>query len=72
MKYWYVYIVEKRKSLYVGMTSDIQNRLRQHGWPVLLFFEKFEDKDRALRREIEIKGWSACKKRDLIKEYSQH
>ena len=66
MKRWYVYIVRKSNGMYVGMTSDLQNRLRQHGWPVLLFFEKFENKDRASRREQEIKDWSSRKKRDLI------
>ena len=37
MKYWYVYIVGKDDGMYVGMTSDLQNRLRQHSWPDLLF-----------------------------------
>ncbi len=37
MKRWYVYIINKNSSMYVGMTSDIQNRLRQHDWPELLF-----------------------------------
>ena len=71
MKHWYVYIVGKRDGIYVGMTSDLQNRLRQHSWPNLLFLENFENKDRAARREQQIKGWSARKKLDLIKEYSQ-
>jgi predicted GIY-YIG superfamily endonuclease len=71
MKLWYVYIVGKSDGMYVGMTSDLQNRLRQHGWPALLFFEYFENKERALSREREIKGWSYRKKRDLIIMFSQ-
>ena len=71
MRHWYVYIVGKDNGMYVGMTSDLQNRLRQHGWPDLLFFEIFENKEPALGREKEIKGWSSRKKRELIKESSQ-
>ena len=71
MKRWYVYIINKNSSMYVGMTSDIQNRLRQHDWPELLFYEYFENKERALRREREIKGWSIRRKRDLILKFSQ-
>ena len=71
MNHWYVYIVNKNDKMYVGMTSDLQNRLRQHGWPALLFFEFFENKERALSREREIKGWSSRKKWDLIKGSSQ-
>ncbi len=66
MKYWYVYIVGKDSGMYVGMTSDIQNRLRQHDWPELLFLEPFENKELALKREREIKSWSSHKKRALI------
>jgi len=71
MNHWYVYIVNKNGKMYVGMTSDLQNRLRQHDWPALLFSENFENKERALSREREIKGWSSRKKWDLIKGFSQ-
>ncbi|MDF1527399.1 MAG: hypothetical protein RRA15_13700 [bacterium] len=71
MKDCYVYIVGKDDGMYVGMTSDLQNRLRQHSLPDLLFLENFENKERAVRREQQIKGWSVRKKLDLIKEYSQ-
>jgi predicted GIY-YIG superfamily endonuclease len=71
MKRWYVYIVTKNSGMYVGMTSDIQNRLRQHGWPKLEHLEVFQDSNQALQREKEIKGWSSMKKRDLIKGSTQ-
>jgi predicted GIY-YIG superfamily endonuclease len=28
---WWVYIVEKKGKLYVGITTDMENRMRQHG-----------------------------------------
>jgi len=28
---WWVYIVEKKIGLYVGITTDLENRMRQHG-----------------------------------------
>jgi len=37
---WWVYIVDKSGKLYVGITTDIDNRLRQHGNTPLLHREK--------------------------------
>lgn len=28
---WWIYIVDKGGKFYVGLTTDIENRLRQHG-----------------------------------------
>jgi len=33
MDNWWVYIVEKKTGLYVGITTDLENRMRQHGQP---------------------------------------
>jgi predicted GIY-YIG superfamily endonuclease len=30
---WWVYIVGKKTGLYVGITTDLENRMRQHGQP---------------------------------------
>jgi predicted GIY-YIG superfamily endonuclease len=68
---WVVYIIYKSNQIYVGMTSDLQNRLRQHGWPDLLHVEFFTSKECASQREIEIKRWSNQKKRDIINAFSQ-
>jgi len=68
---WYVYIVKKREHLYVGITSDLQNRLRQHGWPDLLYTELFKEKERAINREKQIKTWSHSKKQNLIYGHSK-
>jgi predicted GIY-YIG superfamily endonuclease len=52
--------------MYIGMTSDLQNRLKQHGWPALLLWETFDNREQASKREREIKGWSIQKKKALI------
>ncbi len=59
---WYVYIIEKDKRLYTGMTTDIKNRLRQHGNSPLLYQETFNTKQEAASREKQIKGWRRQKK----------
>ena len=67
MKQYYVYIMTNRsRTLYTGMTNDLQNRLGQHDWPELLLWEMFDTKEQASMREKEIKGWSIRKKQDLI------
>jgi predicted GIY-YIG superfamily endonuclease len=67
MKYWYVYIIEKEQQLYVGITTDLQNRMYQHGNPALLYSEKLKYKEQAANREKQMKGWSRYKKREFIK-----
>ena len=39
MDNWWVYIVEKKTGLYVGITTDLENRMRQHGQPTPLYCE---------------------------------
>ena len=31
MEKWWIYRIEKKTELYVGVTTDLQNRMRQHG-----------------------------------------
>jgi predicted GIY-YIG superfamily endonuclease len=71
MKIWIVYILERDGRLYTGMTSDLQSRLCQHGWPRPLYTEMFETQFLAAKREKQIKGWKEAKKRDLIMKSSQ-
>jgi len=71
---WCVYILLcDEKKFYVGITNDLKNRLRQHrnGQSTytkqfseikLVYKEEFEDRDGAVKREKEIKGWSKKKK----------
>ena len=67
MSEWYLYIIEKKRKLYVGITTDLENRLRQHGRPKLLFKEGPFEKEIAARREKQIKGWRLEKKLKLVK-----
>ena len=67
---WYTYITQKKDKLYTGITTDIKNRLRQHGNSPLLHQEAFENKTLAAKKEREIKGWSKKKKLRLIAKFS--
>ena len=56
MDNWWVYIVEKKTGLYVGITTDLENRMRQHGQPAPLYYEGPISKADALKRERTLKG----------------
>jgi putative endonuclease len=72
MDNWWVYIVEKKSGLYVGITTDLENRMRQHGHSSPLYNEGPMSKHDALKRERILKGWSRKKKLELIETtYSQ-
>lgn len=77
---WYVYLILcKDKSIYTGITKNLENRFRQHKdgkggrftrshkVAKVLHSEKFETKSEALKREAEIKKWRRKKKLQLIK-----
>jgi len=64
---WLLYIIKQREKFYTPITTDLKNRLHQHGNPPLLYKEPFPNKHQAARRERQIKGWSKEKKQDLIK-----
>jgi predicted GIY-YIG superfamily endonuclease len=66
---WHVYIIEKSGRYYTGITTDITNRLRQHGNPQLLYKETFTDNHLAAQREKQIKSWSRAKKECLFAEF---
>ena len=66
------------QSFYVGFTNNLKRRLEQHQraevnytshlLPVkLVYYEKYNVKIDALKREKQIKGWSRQKKINLIK-----
>ncbi len=76
---WYVYIIEcSDKSLYTGITSNIENRIKDHNSgkgckytksriPVkLMYSETCRSKSIALRREVQLKKWTQAKKLVLI------
>jgi predicted GIY-YIG superfamily endonuclease len=62
---WHLYIIEKSDKYYTGITTDLKNRLRQHGNPPLLYKETFPDKHQAAKREKQIKGFSRIKRETL-------
>lgn len=78
-KTYYVYILaSQRRVLYVGITSHIERRVRQHkshafgGFTErynvtnLVYFERYGSVMKAIRREKELKKWRREKKIALI------
>ena len=65
--YTYILYSNRRDRYYIGYTSDIENRLKKHNsggtkstrsgipWK-LVYYEEFENKTDALKREREIKN----------------
>ena len=75
MKCLHVYIMASRSGvLYVGVTNDLERRVRQHKRKVtpgftatynvdrLVFHEAFPDAEQAIATEKRIKGWRRDKK----------
>jgi predicted GIY-YIG superfamily endonuclease len=62
MNNWWVYIVEKKTGLYVVMTTDLENRMKQHGQTAPLYYEGPISKADALKRERTLKSWSLLQK----------
>ena len=62
---WHVYIIEKNDRYYIGITTDLENRLHQQDNTPLLYKETFTDKHQAANREKQIKGFSRKKKEKL-------
>lgn len=79
MNDWYVYIAKtKSGQLYTGVSNDVANRIKKHNagmgakytktnGPVTLVYASGSlTKSEALKREIQIKGWTREKKLKLI------
>jgi putative endonuclease len=70
--------------LYVGFTSQLENRIWKHKnkmldcstkyWAVcrLVYFEQFDDPNKAISREKQIKRWTRAKKIALIEAENQN
>lgn len=82
---WLVYIVEcADKSLYTGVTSDLEKRMSAHAAgkgakytkyrrPLILrYTEKVDSRGDALRREAAIKALDRATKLTLIAAYNGH
>jgi len=76
---YFLYILEcEDKSLYTGITTDIERRLKEHKEGIgsrytkarkavgFLYVEKHENRSEASKRELEIKKWPRSKKLNLI------
>ncbi|MDP1719224.1 MAG: GIY-YIG nuclease family protein [bacterium] len=81
---WFVYMALcADKSIYTGITTDVQRRLAEHKSGKgakytrakhilkILYTEKKKTRSSALKREAEIKGWDREKKLKLIDDLRQ-
>lgn len=83
MKLWYVYIMTNKPNgvLYIGVTDDIEERVKEHKIKLhpksftaryncdkLVYFEEFENGDEAVKRESQFKKWKRDWKIELIKD----
>ena len=79
---YYTYILKcNDDTLYTGITTDLDRRLRQHNWEIvgwakytrvrqpveIVYSESFESRSDACKRESEIKKMSRGEKLELIR-----
>ena len=81
---YYVYIVTNANHtvLYIGFTNDLTRRIFEHKKKLspgftskynvdqLVYFEKFDFADPAIKREKQIKGYSRMKKDALVNSFN--
>ena len=79
-KRYYTYIMSSMNNttLYVGMTNDLERRVKEHkslqvpgftkkyNCVKLVYFEEYSDINQAIDREKQIKGWKRIRKEELI------
>lgn len=83
MKHWYVYIMASKPNgvIYIGVTDNLDERVKEHKLKVypksftakyncdkLVYFEKFENGEKASIREVQFKKWKRDWKIKLIEE----
>ena len=83
MKYWYVYIMANKPNgvIYIGVTDHLDERVKEHklkvypksftaryNCEILVYFEEFENGEKASIREVQFKKWKRDWKINLIKE----
>ena len=76
--FWTYIIGSRSGTLYIGMTNNIERRMREHkagefeGFASkyrcnrLVYYEKYDDVTKAIGREKQLKGWTRAKKIALI------
>ena len=80
-KSYFTYIVASRsRTLYIGVTSNLEQRIWQHknkaheGFTAsyncnrLVWFEQYRNVGAAIAREKELKGWRRARKIELVEE----
>jgi putative endonuclease len=81
-KQFFVYILASQRNgtLYIGVTSDLAERIAQHkektfggftaryGVDKLVYFETHDDADSAILRETQLKKWNRAWKIRIIEE----
>ena len=78
MFHLYILLSEKTNKFYIGSTGNLSDRITRHNsgrskatksaipWK-LIYTEKFETRNEAIKRELEIKSWKSHKRiLDLI------
>ena len=83
MKYWYVYIMANKPNgvIYIGVTDNLDERVEEHklkvypksftaryNCEILVYFEEFENGEKASIREVQFKKWKRDWKIKLIEE----
>jgi len=76
---YFTYIMASRShTLYIGVTGDLHKRVFEHKWKEhegftaryncdrLVWFERYQDVQKAIGREKQLKGWLRSKKIALI------
>jgi len=86
MRAYYVYILSNQKNttLYIGVTNDLERRIREHKTKTnpgftsrynitkLVYFEEFSHVEEAIAREKQLKNWHREWKENLIKSVNHH
>jgi len=75
-KYWVYIMSNLNKTIYVGMTDDLERRVWEHktikgftskyDCTMLVYFESFDDPTNTINREKQVKGLTRAKKIALI------
>ena len=77
-KFWVYMVASQTGTLYIGMTNNIERRMSEHksgefegfareyGCNRLVYYESFDEVQKAINREKQLKGWVRRKKIALI------
>jgi putative endonuclease len=78
MRYLVYFLASRSRTLYIGVTNNLERRILEHGTKIipgftnkynicrLVYFEVFSDIRQAIQREKQPKGWKRCKKISLV------